>query len=321
MALMNVQQSQIVDPLLTEIILGFTPSDMVWIKLFPRVSVGTAIGKYAKFGDEIYTETETERQPGEDKAEVSLAVGSGSYNCQTHDLEGKLPKEHYDNALAVNSGYGAAVEQEAARLAYAKILRRQEIKAATLATNASNYASDHKITLAGSSQWTHADANPIQQFNVAKDVIQLATDQWPNTLVLPYSGFNALLDHPTIVERYKHVKTPEQVKGQSLDQQAAILGAVLGVKNVHVAQAPVKNPQTSVRTRIGGDNAVLAYVPENGFVFVPAYGYTFGMPGFPVIYEAEYRKKNNSYFYPAADYYDLQLTNASAGYLFSDVTA
>lgn len=324
MSLMSIKQAQIVDPLLTEVILGYEPSEFCWIKLFPRIGVNAAIGKYAKFGQEIYVETDAKRQPGEDKAEVSLAVSSDDYACQTYDLEGKLPKETYDAAIAIGESHGRALEAQTAQLAYAKILRQQEVEAATLATTASNYASDHKITLAGSSQWSHADCDPISQFDTAKDVIQIKTDKWANTLVTPWKGFKSLLNNPIIVERYKHTMTPEQVGSKGIEVQAKLLGYVLGIDNVFVAQAPVKNPQTAAISRIGGDNAVLAYVPpeESGrFTFKPAFGYRFHVNGYPVMYEVDYRKKNNSYYYPVGDYYDLKLTDANAGYLFSDVTA
>lgn len=316
---MSQDQVQVsVNPILTQVLIGYKNHLFGWSELFPRVPVLLPSGTIIRFDNSDWVEFDTRKEANSNTNHRFFTFSGDTYSCDKHRLIGDLPKDHVRDAA--NMGIPYRLEERAATGTYNSILFKREIAAATIATTASNYDSSHKITLAGNDQWSHNGSDIIGQVNTGRSVVQLDTGMFPNMGVFGYDAFIAAYNNAQIVERYSQNTKPDELNG--IEAQAQVLAAVLGLDRIIVAQALKKDAQTNTVTRIGGsDSVVLAYVPDEGDIYTPSYGYTYGLEGYPLVEEMYEDRDKDSYCYPVKDEFVVALTGPGGGYLISDCVA
>jgi hypothetical protein len=106
-----------------------------------------------------------------------------------HAISGKVPIELLEEAKAVP---GIDLSKGAVQQAQDIISLRLEYQQATIARTAGTYASGNKVTLSGSSQWSHADSNPSSDIETAREAIRAKTGFYPNITLLSPKAFSAL---------------------------------------------------------------------------------------------------------------------------------
>lgn len=163
--------------------------------LFPVVAVGQRGGKIVEFGAEAFLEYATERAPGANIQEVNYGHTGADYALIQNALAGKVPIELLEEAGAVP---GIDLGRTAILNTMQAIQRGIEIKAAGIATKAASYDSTNKLTLSGSSQWSHADSTPAKAVETAKEAIATGIGRDPNVLVLGqrFSAYPRSCDSP-----------------------------------------------------------------------------------------------------------------------------
>lgn len=207
-------------------------------------------------------------------------------------------------------------EQFAAFMAQSAIMLKHEKACAELACNADNYPSGNKVTLSGTTQFTHASSHPITTVRTAIEAIRGKIAKRPNTMIIGAQSFKALQDHADITDRIKYsqlgVVTPDLLK------------SLFGIQNIYIADA-VYTTDDGVVTDVFGDNIILAYVPEqksdvNRSVFEPAFGYTLRKKLMP---EADKWDEEGGkvHLVRVTDNYAVKIVGADAGYLISDTNA
>ncbi len=127
-------------------------------------------------------------------------------------------------------------------------------------------------------QWNDAASTPIEDVRLAKRGIAQSTGFEPNKLVLGRAVFDALLDHPDVIDRIKYGQTP----GNPAMAGADTLARLFNVDEVLVMNA-IENTAVEGRAAshgfIGGKHCLLTYSTPAPGLMTPSAGYTFSWTG------------------------------------------
>lgn len=306
---MTPSQARVIDPVLTQVARGYTNPAFAGLSLFPAVPVGARGGRVIQFGKEHFRLYNTARAPGGQVARIQTAYSSTQYALDQHGIEESVPYELMDDAAKVP---GIDLGAAAVRRGQDIIGLRLEKAQADLARNASAYAVSNKITLAGSSQWSHADSDPIAAVEVGKEAVRTQTGARPNTLLVSAAVFAALKVHPKIVDRLKYT-------GREI-ATAELMAALLGLERVVVGDAVFESGGTMAD--VWGKDAILAYTAIGSVDAArPSFGYTYRLDGAPMVEEPYQDRSIRSWVYPIFDEVAPVIAGAEAGYLFQNAVA
>lgn len=123
-------------------------------------------------------------------------------------------------------------------------------------------------------QWNDSASTPIEDITGASMDIASATGFKPNTLILGARVFDALRNHPDILDRIKYT--------QRAILTTDLLASLLDVDRVLVSMG-VENSATEGATAsvdfVAGKKALLAYSNPTPSILTPSAGYTFSWTG------------------------------------------
>ena len=94
-------QRRIIDPILSNVVLGYHHPEHIGFELFPRVPVMVSAGKIIKFGKDAFRLYNTSRAPGTVTKRVQFGYADGSYGLDNHALDAQVPIEHQRDAERV----------------------------------------------------------------------------------------------------------------------------------------------------------------------------------------------------------------------------
>lgn len=310
----NQRTAQVIDPILSNHARGYRNSTFISGALFPRVPVPNRAMTLLKFGKEAFRKLNTRRAPGSNVKRVQYGYGADTIALIQDALEGLVPTEHQQEAQKVP---GIDLGANAIQMVLDVVDLGLEYDSAILARTAANYDNDHKLALVGADRWSGADSDPGDDISTANEVIRGYIGRKANTLVLGPSAAKALKRHPKIKEQFKYTSKDSIT--------LAMLAAFFEVENV-VAGDAVYLPETALDTAkatdIWGDDAILAYVPQNGANFMmPSYGYTYELLGYPQVEQPYYSRETKSWIYPTTTERRPYLVGADAGFLFQNAGA
>lgn len=172
--------------------------------------------------------------------------------------------------------------------------------------------------------WNDANSDPIGDIRSAKRSVLLTTGFEPNKLTLGTAVFDALVDHPDIIDRIKYGQTP----GAPAMVNASTLAQLFGLDEVLVSKA-IHNTAAKGATEssafIAGNHALLAYVAPRPGIMVPSAGYTFSWNGWMGASAQGHRIKRFRMESLEADRieaqmaYDQNIVGSDLGFFFLDV--
>lgn len=294
-----------IDPVLTNLALGYKQAEFIGEKLMPVVFTDKEGVKVPKFGKGSFVEHATER-----------AVGAAS-NVITLDMPHYLPIVLEEHDLMAGVDYREAAESlfderaKATRRAVLGVQLRQELETAALLQAKQSYESGHYKDLSAATQWSDANANPVKDVADAKETVRAACGVKPNVLVLGASVAHALSYHPTL----QAMLGSGERKLITLD----LLKILFEVDEVVIGNAvfaPAPNKQTG---DVWGKFAALIVRPtvhsSGNDEGEPAFGYTFRRKGMPVVDRFEQNGGKTEY----ARYTDIRKVAAvggACGFLF-----
>lgn len=300
------------DAALTEFAKGFVNNALVSDMLFPRVPVGRQTDKYYIFGREGQEVLqETLRAPGAPAQRVRRSLSTDSYCCDSHALAAEIADED-------RAGYEPGdLEEDANQDLIDKILLDKEIAFAALVTDTSVLTQN--VTLSGTDQWSdYGNSKPLTVVENGKSVIRKCGVE-ANTLVLGEPVYTKLINHPSIVDRFKYV-LPGAIG-------AAQLASVFDIPQVLVARA-VQVDKAGTVSFIFGKHAVLAYVQPTPSRRDPSLGKTFvwanapgTIGGFGTVIGRHPDPTAKSDIVGVDFYYDQKVTCVEAGYLIKNAVA
>jgi hypothetical protein len=263
---------------------------------------------------EAFRSTHDGRAPGAEANEVDFQLSTDTYFCDGHALQSVLPDEE-----RLNSDTPLRPEVDRVEFLTEKIMLNHEIAAANLLTNESLVP--HSDLLGGSDQWSDDSSEPLDAIEEGRAAILAATQQLPNTLVLPFAVYSQLRNHPKVVERVKYA-------GHG-NVGTKVLSDLLDVENVLVARAMrnTSSPgQAPVLSPVWGKDALLLYVPQRPALKSIAPILTFQWSDAPasvrgVSVQSWREERRCSTLLRAQKYYDVKLVASGAAYLFKSAVA
>ncbi len=262
-----------IDPVLTQIAVGYKQGGLIGEKIMPVVWADREGIQVPKFGKGSFVEYSTER-----------AVGAAS-NIITLDAPAYLPVVLEEHDLAAPADYREQAESlfdgqaKATRRATSGVQLRQEIETATLLQSKDAYESGHYRDLSAATKWSEDTADPVKDIADAKEVVRAACGVKPNVLVLGATVAHKLAYHPALQavlgSNERKLITPELMK-IIFEVDEVIIGEAVSV--------PAPNKQTK---DVWGNFAALIVRPKvhtsGNDEGEPAFGYTFRRKGMPVV--------------------------------------
>lgn len=267
---------------LTNISVAFlqNASNFVATRVFPNIPVQKQSDRYY-----VYDRGDFNRDEMTLRAPATPSAGGGyrldntpTYFANRFSFHKDIPDEVRANADAVLNP-----DREATAFVTHKALIRRE------KTFVSNFFqtglwSFEKTGVSGSpsggqvKQWNDAASTPIEDVRAQKRAIAESTGYEPNKLVLGRAVFDALLDHPDIIDRIKYGQTP----GNPAMAGADVLARLFNVDEVLVMNAVEntgKEGQAASHSFIGGKRALLTHSTNSPGLMTPTAGYTFSWTG------------------------------------------
>jgi len=308
---MNINQARIIDPVLTEVTQGYRHPERIGHVLFPRVPVFARGGQIIEFGKESFRRYNTRRAPGTNTKRLEFGYQGKPFVLVQDALEGMVPQEHVSeaqNVPGIDLGTGAVTEvMDILTLAL-------EIEQAELATNPANYGVDNKVTLSGTDQWSDPNSDPVKQVREYREIIRRRIGTRPNVMALSAVGFNALVEHPKIIERFKYTSS------ESIT--ADMLARLFNLREVAVGEAVYMEDGSEAMKDVWDNVAVLAYVPEQVTSRrSPSFGYTYALEGHPMTEETYFERNAKSWIYPVTYERTPVLSGIDSGFLIQDLVA
>lgn len=267
---------------LTNISIAFlqNAANFVAARVFPNIPVSKQSDRYY-----TYERGDFNRDEMQERAPATESAGGGysldntpTYFATRFSFHKDIPDEVRANADAVLNP-----DREATAFVTHKALIKREklfvgkyfttgIWGADITGVASNPSTGQVL------QWNDANSTPIENIRAQKRAIAESTGFEPNKLVIGRAVFDALLDHPDIIDRIKYGQTPGSPAMAGND----VLARLFNVDELLVMNAvenTAKEGQTASHSFIGGKSALLCYSTPAPGLMTPTAGYTFSWTG------------------------------------------
>jgi hypothetical protein len=315
---------------LTNISIAFlqNANNFVATRVFPNIPVSKQSDRYY-----VYDRGDFNRDEMQLRAPATESSGGGyrldntpTYFANRWSFHKDIPDEVRANADAVLNPDREAT----AFVTHKALIRREKLFTGTY-FKTGVWATD--ITGVGSApsagqelRWSDTNADPIVSVRAAKRKIAESTGYEPNKLVLGRAVYDALLDHPDIIDRLKYGQTAGGVANTSTSD----LAALFKVEEILVMNA-VENTgvegQSNAHSFIGGKNAMLVHAATAPGLMTPTGGYTFSWTGLLGAGAEGNRIKSFRMENLGADRveidmcFDLKLVASDLGYFWSGIVA
>ena len=279
------QTSVHVDQPLTDVSVAFlqNASNFVSRRVFPIVRSDKASNVYYEYDRGDFNRDEAQkRAPGTESAGGGYRLKTNNFNCEVFAFHKDIPWQIEANADEVID-----LENDAAQFVAHKMLIKQEKKFASDYLTTGTWSTD--VTGTASSpgageviQWNDDSADPIRNIRDAISDIEESTGYTPNVLTLGKPVFDALEDHPDIVDRIKYSGMTDR-SGSPARVNERTLAQLFGLDEILVMRAienTAKEGQTNSSSFIAGKNALLTPRAANPTRMTPSAGYTFTWTGY-----------------------------------------
>ena len=308
--------TRVVDPVLSTVAQGWRHPMHVWHHLFPPIPVDVRGGKIVKFNRESFRRYNTVRGPGANTQRIQYGYSGEPFALTQHALEGVVPFEFMEDASVVpgiDLGRGAVEDTRD------NVSLEIEHLAAEQALADASYANTHKVTLAGNSQWSHAESNPFTQINKAKNVIRRSTGMYPNVCIIGSEVFQSGVENnKAILDRTKHT-SKDSITVEML-QGLFRIDTVREGMSIYLEEDDADDAEFK---DVWGKNVVIAYVAPQSLASrgSPSYGYTYQLRGYPRAETPYEDRRAKSWVYPVTDECTPVVAGQSAAYLIKSAVA
>jgi hypothetical protein len=267
---------------LTNISIAFlqNASNFVATRVFPNIPVQKQSDRYY-----VYERGDFNRDEMQLRAPATASAGGGytldntpTYFANRFSFHKDIPDELRANADAVLSP-----DREAAEFVTHKALIKRE----KLFSNTYFKTGVWTFQRAGVTgtptgtqfkKWNDATSTPIRDVRLGKAAIAQSTGFEPNKLIMGRAVYDAIVDHPEIIDRLKYGQTA----GAPAMASKQALAALFGVDEILVMNA-IENTAAegiaATHSFIGGNHCLLTYSTSAPGLMTPTAGYTFSWTG------------------------------------------
>lgn len=256
---------RVADPVLTELARGYYNGTCIGEKLMPVVLIAKEAGKIPEFGREAFKVKSTKRAiRGKSNRINPEDVGSKDYSLSEYDLEYPIDYREENEASFDLPSYATSVVKDGLDLT-------RERQIAKLACDPANYGPNNKITLSGSSQFSHPDADIPAIVDDAIESVERFIGRKPNVMIVSDNVWKKMKRHPSLLEKLASTS----VKSINLKTAAELLE----IDEIVVGKTTYVDETSGDLLDVWANDVVIAYVPNQRGAFErniyePAYGYT-----------------------------------------------
>lgn len=249
-------------------------------QVFPVVPVSKQSDAYWTYDDAYWNSDEMQvRAPATESAGNGYTVdATQTYYCPVYAFHKDIPDQILANADAPIN-----LDREATMYVTRKALIKRERLFASTYMAGGVWTRDYDGVAAAPGanevlQWNDAASTPIENVWDAKEDVLALTGYEPNVLVLGYSVYKALVNHPDFIDRVKAGQTPN---GPAMIDQSD-LAQLFKVDKVVIMRGIYNSAKESAVKANGfivGRSALLVYAPPSPGLMTPSGGYTFSWTG------------------------------------------
>lgn len=312
---------------LTNISIAYMQSAMGFVadQVFPNIPVTMQSDVYYTYDRGFFNRDEMkQRAPGTESAGIGYEVATEPYFANVWALHHDIPDQRRRNTDS-----SLQPDTEATNLLSSQAMIRRErlwvdnfFKTGVWGTDVTGDATQN--TGSNAIFWNRDTSTPIETIRAAKTLVQQSTGFTPNTLVLGQQVYDALVDHPDIVDRIKYGQTP----GSPAIVNVQSMAALFDLERIIVASAIYNAAAEGAENNhqfIGGKNAMLCYSAPNPGLMTPSAGYTFSWTGYLAAgnqgnrisrFRMEHLRSDRVEIEMA---FDQKVIGADLGYFFSDI--
>lgn len=298
-----------IDPLLSEMAIGYRPEGMIADMIMPVVNVSKQGGIYTIFdrGDRLRQRT-TNRAPGMEANIIEQEVGTGTYYCKNYALKAPVTLEDRANADPI---FLNGIIEGRTELVMDSLLLDWEIRVANLVTSGSNVGSSAGV----SSAWNGA-GDPLGDINAAIDNVHYSNGVMPNRVVFGVEAWKSFRRDSTVrnlifgSNNGGGYPNTSQVS-ELLDIQSVMVGGAF--------QNTGDKGLTESLSTIWKDKVLVYYAPESPTIERPSafYSLRWAAPGLPQmqVERHPFDRKTKSEEVEAGYYQDEVITASTYAYL------
>lgn len=236
-------------------------------KVFPTIPVASKSDSYYIYtqGDWFRDEV-TVRPPSTESAGSGYNLSTTTYNCDVYAIHKDISDQLLANADAVLN-----LERDAVEFVTQRMLLKHEIEWTSEFFAASKWTTD---VTPGALWDVYSTSSPLTDVQTGIKTILARTGIKPNTGVIGYDVWSALLNHPDIIERIKYTSSSVPTE--------QVVGNYFGLDRIFVTTA-VKNTATEGATAsysfVQGKHMLICYVAPRVGPMTPTAGATFAWTG------------------------------------------
>lgn len=276
---------------LTQIMIAYAQQtkDFIADKVFPVVPVDHQSDFYYRFGRRSYLQTQAElRAPSTETPGVDWEFTKDSFYAQVWGL-------HYDieDQLRSNADANFQFDTAGTELITQQMLLRRDLEwiSSYFASNIwGETITGTTSTAPGAGYFTQFDvagSTPIEVFRAAKLRFKRRTGMMPNIAVFSPNAYNALLDHPEIIERIKYTQSgflTEQLIAQAIGIDQVLVASAVQATNYDeeliADTAPTTQWITGASSSPDANGILLIFSAPRPNRNTPSAGYTFAWNGY-----------------------------------------
>lgn len=292
---------------LQDVSIQFRQPNFIGGSILPIVQVPKPSGRFFKYGQsDFYNLTNDLADYRSDVAEITPNYEADNYSVVYHALSSFVGE---DEILSADVPINPLID--ATTMLTERLMLGHEQRVASLAFNASNFATSNKLTPA--TKWDQNSSDPIGDIFTAIDAT-LGNDGLYAAIGI--DAFRVLQKHPDIVAAFHFVS-------EGAVASRAQIASFFGLRDLYVGEARVNNAnigQTPSLGRVWGDNMLVFRRPENPSPRAAAFGYTFAFNNREVLTQTNLMRGGGrgGLDVKVTFAYDTKITGAPCGFLIND---
>lgn len=306
-----------VDPVLTNLSLGFKNKEFMWEYIAPPIRVTEKSGTYFIYDRDYWFRRPQDgggfRAASSPYTRVGFGVSTATYRAEEHGYEKSI-----DDPTRASSQTPESLDTLATQ--FLTNLMEMELELDVAAAGFITGVWGTSNTLTGTNQWSDlANSDPIADFETAKRTIRRNTGMEPNSSLIGALTWESLKEHPLLLDKYKYTQ-----KGILTED---LVAAALGVETLKVGKS-VQNTGNEGASFSGADiwtdNALIFQRTPNAGLMVPNGMYTFVWDeknNVPWAMESYREDQTRSDIQRIFTHYVQSIITSQFGYIFIDTIA
>ena len=235
-------------------------------KVFPTIPVKKQSDKYFTYSQAAFFRDQVQpRADGTQSAGTGYSLSTDTYSATNYALHKDI-----GHLTLANSDAPLDPLADATRFLSQQMLIKQERDWATNCFATSIWGTD----ATPSTLWSAASSTPISDVETAKNTVLTNTGYLPNTMVMSYKVFSALIDNDDITDRIKYTSSDSVT--------ADLLAKLFGLDRVLIMSSTYNSAAEGASAsyaQIGDRDALVCYVAPTAGLMMPSAGYSMVWTG------------------------------------------